>query len=280
MSILDPRDLDAQAIARIQRELHLKWRPDDQAHALLQGLERPIRFGEPVKPVTRHQVDVSGDELLDADSARGIMDTVLAGAREMVQRRDEEILSHAFGGRRLCIHPADMLRDGEFWGDTIKIAFRQKHHFLEPDEACDVDGRIEYTDLGFLDHDLVKTELADQGSVFATRFEPGDLYRNLVAAYEKLTEHQAYPPEPPRVATPAQKAAHEAAQDLPRARWIVVGDIWMDTKVADRPRSMPPQDAFGSLLGRRLLRTGRFTARPTTVGEPGGFDVGEYMVLL
>jgi hypothetical protein len=121
--------------------------------------------------------------------------------------------------------------------------------------------------------------------------EPEDatsLYDKLHEMFKRFNESGQYRPDPPPVVSPETIARHQAAAELPRAPWIAVRNpfqadpigpsgemIWMNWE-ADRAIPSPFNiDPWGSLMGRRLFRTGQFIARPD---GRGGWDVAEIMV--
>jgi len=121
--------------------------------------------------------------------------------------------------------------------------------------------------------------------------EPEDqtsLYDRLHEMWKRVSDGGQYRPDPPPVVSPETIARHQAAADLPRAPWIAVRNpfqadpigpsgemIWMNWE-ADRAVPSPFNiDPWGSLMGRRLFRTGQFIARPD---GRGGWDVAEIMV--
>jgi hypothetical protein len=112
--------------------------------------------------------------------------------------------------------------------------------------------------------------------------DPTSLYDRLHEMFKRVSDGGQYRPDPPPVVSQETIARHQAAAQLPRAPWIAVRSPFTEGEwywIASKPRQglfdPSPVDPWGSLMGRRLFRTGQFIARPD---GRGSWDVAEIMV--
>jgi hypothetical protein len=112
-----------------------------------------------------------------------------------------------------------------------------------------------------------------------------DLLAQVTEMYRALVREPGYGDETPPV-SPAKAAAHKRAveSDMPLTRWLAPrlrgrltgSDGWLDREARGGPPDWREVDPYGSLFGRRLLRTGEYLARPAGTG----FDIAEIVEVI